>query len=86
LLTRCVEIGTLLNRLFGTDFDVMNETRRQQTTKGEQFFHHYLSLLLLHSLTDHPIDVILDSHSCLVPSCRHLDVQGEEYERTGYGR
>ena len=26
--------GTLLNRLFGTNFDVMDETRRQQTTKG----------------------------------------------------
>lgn len=28
-------IGTLLNRLFGTTFDVMDETKRQQTTKGE---------------------------------------------------
>ena len=27
-------LGTLLNRLFGTNFDVMDETRRQQTTKG----------------------------------------------------
>lgn len=27
--------GTLLNRLFGTNFDVMDESRRQQTTKGE---------------------------------------------------
>ncbi|KAF9983686.1 Dynamin-like GTPase that mediates homotypic ER fusion [Mortierella antarctica] len=26
--------STLLNRLFGTSFDVMNETARQQTTKG----------------------------------------------------
>ncbi|THH02273.1 hypothetical protein EW026_g591 [Hermanssonia centrifuga] len=26
--------STLLNRLFGTDFDVMDETKRQQTTKG----------------------------------------------------
>lgn len=26
--------GTLLNRLFGTNFDVMDETQRQQTTKG----------------------------------------------------
>ena len=26
--------GTLLNRLFGTTFDVMDETKRQQTTKG----------------------------------------------------
>ena len=26
--------GTLLNRLFGTSFDVMNETARMQTTKG----------------------------------------------------
>ncbi|KAF7357776.1 Protein SEY1 [Mycena venus] len=26
--------STLLNRLFGTTFDVMNETQRQQTTKG----------------------------------------------------
>lgn len=28
-------IGTLLNRLFGTTFDVMDETKRQQTTKGK---------------------------------------------------
>ena len=27
-------IGTLLNRLFGTNFDVMDESKRQQTTKG----------------------------------------------------
>ena len=26
--------STLLNRLFGTSFDVMNESQRQQTTKG----------------------------------------------------
>lgn len=26
--------GTLLNALFGTPFDVMNESQRQQTTKG----------------------------------------------------
>jgi hypothetical protein len=26
--------STLLNRLFGTTFDVMDESRRQQTTKG----------------------------------------------------
>jgi hypothetical protein len=26
--------STLLNRLFGTSFDVMDETKRQQTTKG----------------------------------------------------
>ena len=31
-------IGTLLNRLFGTNFDVMDETRRQQTTKGMYAF------------------------------------------------
>ena len=28
-------LGTLLNALFGTQFDVMNEQKRQQTTKGE---------------------------------------------------
>jgi hypothetical protein len=28
-------VGTLLNRLFGTTFDVMDETKRQQTTKGK---------------------------------------------------
>ncbi|KAH9942378.1 root hair defective 3 GTP-binding protein [Epithele typhae] len=28
------KVRTLLNRLFGTNFDVMDETRRQQTTKG----------------------------------------------------
>jgi len=74
LLTGCVGIGTLLNRLFGTDFDVMNETRRQQTTKGEQRFCCHSSLLLLHSLTDYPTDVILNSHPCPVPRHRHLDV------------
>lgn len=34
---RCVyssRAGTLLNRLFGTKFDVMNENERRQTTKG----------------------------------------------------
>lgn len=30
--------GTLLNRLFGTSFDVMDETKRQQTTKGDLIF------------------------------------------------
>ena len=33
-------LGTLLNRLFGTTFDVMDETRRQQTTKGTLPFTH----------------------------------------------
>ena len=28
-------VGTLLNRLFGTTFDVMDETQRRQTTKGK---------------------------------------------------
>jgi hypothetical protein len=28
-------LGTLLNRLFGTTFDVMAESKRQQTTKGK---------------------------------------------------
>lgn len=27
--------STLLNRLFGTSFDVMDESQRRQTTKGE---------------------------------------------------
>ena len=27
-------LGTLLNRLFGTNFAVMDETKRKQTTKG----------------------------------------------------
>ena len=26
--------GTLLNRLFDTTFDIMDESKRQQTTKG----------------------------------------------------
>jgi Root hair defective 3 GTP-binding protein (RHD3) len=30
-----LSVGTLLNRLFGTTFDVMDESKRQQTTKGE---------------------------------------------------
>lgn len=30
----CLAIGTLLNGLFGTTFDVMDESKRQQTTKG----------------------------------------------------
>ena len=29
-----IDLGTLLNLLFGTHFDVMTETARQQTTKG----------------------------------------------------
>jgi hypothetical protein len=35
--------GTLLNGLFGTTFDVMDETRRQQTTKGEPAFQQLRS-------------------------------------------
>ncbi|ODV88037.1 hypothetical protein CANARDRAFT_26197 [[Candida] arabinofermentans NRRL YB-2248] len=31
--------STLLNKLFGTKFDVMDETKRQQTTKGIWFSH-----------------------------------------------
>lgn len=31
--------STLLNRLFGTQFDIMDETKRQQTTKGIWFSH-----------------------------------------------
>lgn len=34
-------LGTLLNRLFGTNFDVMDETRRQQTTKGAHRLPYY---------------------------------------------
>ena len=33
-----VDVGTLLNRLFSTKFDVMDETNRKQTTKG---YCHY---------------------------------------------
>lgn len=36
-----LSLGTLLNRLFGTSFDVMDETKRQQTTKGA-FLHIFL--------------------------------------------
>lgn len=36
----CFAIGTLLNRLFGTNFDVMDETKRQQTTKGQSSITH----------------------------------------------
>jgi len=38
--------GTLLNRLFGTDFDVMSETARRQTTKGEYNMHKRSSRVL----------------------------------------
>ncbi|TID31333.1 hypothetical protein CANINC_000044 [Pichia inconspicua] len=31
--------STLLNKLFGTKFDIMDETKRQQTTKGIWFSH-----------------------------------------------
>lgn len=79
---RYAVIGTLLNRLFGTDFDVMNETRRQQTTKGEQ---QSLVFCFIHSLTDHSTVVVLDARSFLVLFNRHLDVQGEEHECPGYG-
>lgn len=39
ILTLCMQtrgffLGTLLNRLFGTNFDVMSESARMQTTKG----------------------------------------------------
>lgn len=41
-----VVTGTLLNRLFGTTFDVMDETRRQQTTKGKYIDQSTLVLVL----------------------------------------
>jgi hypothetical protein len=34
LQPNAIRPGTLLNRLFGTNFDVMDESHRQQTTKG----------------------------------------------------
>lgn len=34
VLSLGLDSGTLLNRLFGTTFEVMNESQRQQTTKG----------------------------------------------------
>jgi GTPase Era involved in 16S rRNA processing len=34
LMKGWANVGTLLNRLFGTKFDVMDETQRKQTTKG----------------------------------------------------
>lgn len=43
--------STLLNRLFGTHFDVMDEEKRQQTTKGIWFSHaNYIAS------TDHSIE------------------------------
>lgn len=42
-------IGTLLNRLFGTTFDVMDETRRQQTTKGVYIF--LVSLITIYNIS-----------------------------------
>jgi len=63
----------------------MNETRRQQTTKGGWWFRYYLAACLFHSLADHSAIVTLDSHPYLVTCYRHLDVQGEEHERIGYG-
>ena len=38
--------GTLLNRLFGTDFDIMSETARRQTTKGEYKMNKHSSRVL----------------------------------------
>ena len=32
--TLSLTTGTLLNRLFDTTFDIMDESKRQQTTKG----------------------------------------------------
>lgn len=34
LMFTSASTGTLLNRLFGTTFDVMDESQRRQTTKG----------------------------------------------------
>ncbi|KAH3668094.1 hypothetical protein OGAPHI_001848 [Ogataea philodendri] len=42
--------STLLNRLFGTQFDVMDETKRQQTTKGIWISHaNYIASTLVES-------------------------------------
>lgn len=63
--------GTLLNRLFGTTFDVMNESERRQTTKGTIIFH---------------LSGYLSSHSHSLGVVRHLDVQSERPAVNGHGR
>jgi hypothetical protein len=50
--------GTLLNRLFGTTFDVMDESKRQQTTKGMAVSANTTSFLtLVHRYLDVPWQV-----------------------------
>lgn len=67
--------GTLLNRLFATEFDVMNENERRQTTKGE-LFSPLISTVHLHSLSlQSMIDLMI----------RYLDVKRKWYERFSYG-
>ncbi|GMM27875.1 dynamin-like GTPase [Martiniozyma asiatica (nom. inval.)] len=47
--------STLLNRLFGTQFDVMDELKRQQTTKGIWFSHaNHISSSTGVESTSHP--------------------------------
>lgn len=65
-------IGTLLNRLFGTTFDVMDETKRQQTTKGMSDV--YPSYAQIYCLNYRNLDVSRERYECYGHGCR------------GYGR
>jgi hypothetical protein len=70
--------GTLLNCLFGTDFDVMDETRRRQTTKGNElcYDHDATTNIILQGIWMCPgksMDVLV------------MDVEGDDCrERTGH--
>ena len=73
----CVTKGTLLNRLFGTNFDVMDESQRQQTTKGECFWLICKSIFLLNG-GRRDLDVSRGGYECYGHGCR-----GNGWSRTG---
>jgi protein SEY1 len=61
-------IGTLLNGLFGTSFDIMNDTRRQQTTKGIRI--QYCSRCVLLFFKKMHLVFQREGHECHYHGCR----------------
>ncbi len=66
-------LGTLLNRLFGTNFDVMSESARRQTTKGTYLKHSFelhLELTFWNTLLIRYLDESWQRHECFNYGCR----------------
>lgn len=70
--------STLLNALFGTRFDVMNEVQRQQTTKGIWMAMSQKSPTNIFSLSDQPSSAQGEQPNLLV-----MDVEGTDGRERG---